>query len=275
MTILRPMKTPDHLSRNKQTVLRKLQQKKHRYREQLFSLEGVRAVEQVIQNNWPNVSWLCFDEEQHLWELPEWQPMLDRFRTYRLEANIFREVTDTQNPQGVLAVCELPDAMPWSYWRERSGVLAAFDQIRDPGNLGTMIRTAAWFGCEGILIGKGSIDPFHPKVVRSTAGATGALHYSYGDLPSGLDELEDDGWDIFMLEEGEESIPINQAEVSDKTILVVGSEAHGLDPDIAGAGRQKVAIPAGNPDESLVESLNAGIALGVGLYAFTKVNKRL
>ena len=96
-----------------------------------------------------------------------------------------------------------------------------------------------------------------------------------GDLPAGLDELERDGWSIFMLEEADDSVPLNKVEIPDKTVLVVGSEAHGLDPEITGTGRQKVAITAGNPDESLVESLNAGIALGVGLYAVTQVNRRL
>lgn len=259
------MNIPDQLSRNKQTLLRKIQQKKYRYREQLFLLEGVRSVQQVIENEWPAVSWICFDEDQYLWEEPGWQAVSERFYSYRLDAGVFAEVTDTQNPQGVLAVCRMPAARSVAELASGSGLLVALDRIQDPGNLGTMVRSATWFGAAGLLVGKGTVDLFHPKTVRSTAGATGALPYAEGELSALLEEAEEAGRQTVLLDGNPGAEPLKAFRTDRDLTVVIGNEANGVDAALMTAHRQRLRIEKGGGADA-VESLNASIALSIALY---------
>jgi len=142
----------------------------------------------------------------------------------------------------------------------------AVDAVQDPGNLGTMIRTASWFNVAGLLIGHGTVDPFHPKVVRSTAGATGAISYVKTNLQENLSNFEASGWNIAALDGGAGSESLKNSRPSQKDILIIGNEGNGVDPKLM-EGRKRISIH-GNADN--VESLNAAVALSIALYQFSK-----
>jgi TrmH family RNA methyltransferase len=183
-----------------------------------------------------------------------------------MESNVFDEVTDTDNPQGILALCKMPDEASVNDLKENEGVIVATDAIQDPGNLGTIIRTSAWFGSKALLSGKGSVDVYNPKVVRSTAGATGALPVISGDLNEILSELESSGWKTLLLDGNPGATALNELPVHNKTILVVGNEANGIDKSLITPDRTRVLIPcpsSGNP----VESLNAAVAMSIALWS--------
>lgn len=256
-------------SNRQMTLLRKLGRKKYRQQEQLYLLEGVRAVQQVINNSSQPVKALFFDKEQHLWEQQEWQGIGDRVESYMLSTSVFEEVSDTDHPQGVLALCTMPDETPTEELAMQSNLLLALDAIQDPGNLGTIIRTAVWFGAGGVISGKGTVDLFHPKVVRSTAGATGSLPYRNGDLLQVLPDLEQHSWPVYLLDAGAGSVSLSDIEPVQKAVLVIGNEAHGLQRDLMAGDRTNVRIssPHGNPE---VESLNAAIATSIALYEFSQ-----
>jgi len=255
----------DHISSRKLTLLRKLQRKKYRQKEKCFVVEGERAVEQIIANGSSEITNLYFDDDRELWLKEPWVEYAAQFDAQKISPGDFREVTDTDHPQGILAVCRLPEPEPMEEFKKRSGMVVAFDRIRDPGNAGTMIRSAVWFGATGLISGKGTVDLFHPKVVRSTAGATGQLPYVQGDLPHVLDTLEKEGWNIAMLDGSPGAKNLKTWKPAAKTVLVIGNEAHGLDPEIITDTRIRLRIPSAqkNPD---IESLNASIALSIGLY---------
>ena len=255
------------ISNSRLTLLRKLNRKKYREQEHLFLIEGDRAVEQVMVNGTIEIKELFFDESQQYWEQPGWSEPAKQYVSSSIGRAHFEEVSDTDTPQGVLALCRMPDETPVAELAEQQGILLAADAIQDPGNLGTMIRTAVWFGAKGLLSGKGTVDLFHPKVVRSTAGATGSLKYRNGELQSMLPEFEKRGWQVMILEAGEESQDIRNIEPADKIILVTGNEANGVDPRLFGERRTNVCIPRGSRQKG-VESLNAAIATAIALFAF-------
>lgn len=241
------------------TLLRKLKQRKHRQKERLFIVEGERAVEQVLQNGFTEVRdvFISVDSGQ--------EKTVQTEGAKRLSQELFEELSDTESPQGILAVCKIPEELKLETWYGKQGLLVAFDRIQDPGNLGTMLRTGAWFGAAGLLIGRGTVDMFNPKVVRSTAGAVGSLPQTAGKLTEMLTRLESRGWQTLLLDGNPGAESLQSVQPAKKSIVVVGNEAAGIDPELITPHRKRVMIPPGGADSG-VESLNASVALSIALY---------
>ena len=257
------------ISNRQSTLLRKLNRKKYREKEQLFLVEGERAVQQIIENGVIKVQHLFFDEQQQIWNDPSWRDAAHQIASARVAQESFLEFADTDNPQGVLALCEMPGQVEPRELAEQDGIVVATDRIQDPGNLGTIVRSATWFHVAGILLGKGTVDLFNPKVVRSTAGATGVLPFANIELTSELDRFRSVGWQVLMLDASPEAENLREIEPPDRTLLVIGNEAHGISDDLSTATiHKKVKIPA-PADQPKVESLNASVALSVALYALS------
>ena len=255
-------------SNRQETLLRKLNRKKYRQKEQLFLIEGARAVEQVLANESVEVQTLFFDEDQQYWQQRSWQQVADDIQIRSLSGDLFAEFSDTDTPQGVLALCQIPNEATVSELVSQKGTIVALDAVQDPGNLGTIIRTATWFGACGIISGKGTVDLFHPKVVRATAGATGSLPFMNGKLEEILPAFEQEGWPIYFLDAGEDAMDLAAIPSQERAVLVVGNEAHGIRTGLMNGRGTKVRIssPGGNPN---VESLNAAVATSIVLYGFS------
>ncbi|WP_018128232.1 TrmH family RNA methyltransferase [Balneola vulgaris] len=246
-------------SNNQIKLLRKLSQRKFREKEGLFLVEGLRAVEQILQNKYCKVQAVFWGSKTS----PE--AISVSIQEYELDQEIFDEVSDTESPQGVIAVAEIPEEKSIAHISAQANFLIATDRIQDPGNMGTIIRTAAWFGVDGILVGKGSVDIFNPKVVRSTVGATGALEYRSSNLEAELELLEKEGWTIYLLDGHPGALELSTIPIMAKTVVVVGNEANGISDALKTKERQRVMIPL-KGDAATVESLNAAIALSIALY---------
>ncbi len=256
---------PKPISNRKLTRLRKLNQKKYREREQLFLVEGGRAVRQIVENGKIEVNELFFDETKSMWQHGFWKEKIDRISASLLRKTAFTEVSDTDSPQGVLAICKMPAQADVELLARQEGIILAADRIRNPGNMGTMMRTAAWFGIKGIIAGKGTVDLFHPKVVRSTAGSTGTAPFQKADLNKILPLFEDMDWQVALLDASDKSEDIRTFTKTTRTIIVVGNEANGIDEKLFKTGRPSVHI-ASNTDKSYIESLNAAVAISVAMY---------
>jgi RNA methyltransferase, TrmH family len=241
---------------------KKLLRGKYRKKEQQFIAEGLRCVEQIAENGAVTIREIIIEKGfdatsvRHISNLP----------VFELDAADFSAVTDTETPQGIAAVCDLPEPADLNHFIGSDDLIVAFDAVQDPGNLGTMIRTASWFGAGGLIFGEGTVDPFHPKVVRSTAGATGIIPWLKGDLHPFFDELEAAGKSIFLLDGSDQSVSINTVTAGRNAILVVGNEANGIDPALITSTRTAIRID-GNARH--VESLNAAVALSIALYRFS------
>ncbi len=178
---------------------------------------------------------------------------------------LFSEISDTQTSQGIAAVCSLPsvniDDLP------REGVFLLLDGISDPGNMGTIIRSAAAFGCTAVIAGRGCCCPFAPKVTRAAAGLNSAVPVAFDTdlvrfMRSNSDVIEFIGADA----SGEDVKRLHGLEGC--VGLVIGSEAHGIKEETAKCCSTKVALRMAGE----VESLNAAVSASILLY---EINKHL
>ncbi|MTI87294.1 MAG: RNA methyltransferase [Balneolaceae bacterium] len=247
---------------NEIKLLRKLGQKKYRQKEQSFLVEGIRAVEQVLGNNLVDVH-SVFVRDTAVSDLSF---IIINAEPKRMDAGVFDEISDTENTQGVIALCRMPQQPKVNVLAKKEGLIIATDAIQDPGNMGSIIRTAAWFGAKAIIAGKGSVDVYHPKVVRSTAGATGSTPVLQETLLDILDVFESRGWQSLLLDAGKNAKSLREIERTSKTILVVGNEGNGVSEELLQSFREKVKIESAGSDRT-VESLNAAMAVGIALYA--------
>lgn len=258
-----------HLSKisNRQlTLLRKLNQKKYRLQEQQFLVEGSRAVEQIIENKSVTIEALYFDESQQYWQHQTWEQLAKEVDAAVIAQNDFADVSDTDSPQGVIALCRMPEETSLKKLAQVNGTIVAVDAIQDPGNLGTIIRTSGWFGVQGLLSGKGTVDLFHPKVVRSTAGATATVPFANTELEEALFFFEDKGWQVILLDAGTDSVPLKEINKTEKKIVVIGNEGNGIQRSLIRSERVKAEITSPRKEKN-VESLNAAIAASIALYA--------
>ena len=253
---------PTPASNNQVKAWKKLQMGKYRKNEQLFLSEGVRCVEQILQNGKVEVTELVLDGSSVTEDLqiPKNLPV------FGLSRDDFLSISDTENPQGVIAVCRIPKEADIAQVAENEGTILALDAVQDPGNLGTIIRTATWFGVSVILFGTGCVDPYHPKVVRSTAGATAAIPSRKGNLEKLISRCESSGWQTFLLDGSEKAKSIRTIKPRKKTILVAGNEAKGIRPELFASHRTPARIE-GKP--WAVESLNVAVAVGIGLFGLS------
>ena len=144
-------------------------------------------------------------------------------------------------------------------------LLLALDAVSDPGNVGTIIRTADWFGAGGVLLGRGCVEPFNEKVVRATAGSL--FHIPIVDeveLLEVLAQAKATGFRVVVAAAGG-SVSLSDWRPAKRNVLVVGSEAHGVSADIRDSADVTVAIPR----YGRAESLNAGVAAAI-LLAHTR-----
>lgn len=163
-----------------------------------------------------------------------------------------------QSPQPVLAVFDLPDIPPYSY----NGEMAlALDAVQDPGNLGTIIRLADWFGIRDILAGHGSADAFQPKVVQATMGALARVRvHKVADL---AETLRDSGAPLIGTFLDGDNLYGAQLSLSPRPIVVMGNEGNGISPEVEALVGRRIKIPSFPPGRHTSESLNVAMATGI------------
>jgi RNA methyltransferase, TrmH family len=222
-----------------------------------FVVEGVRLVEEALASGW-EIQWMIYSDDLS----GRGRALVEKFSQRggaldSVTSQVMGAVSDTQNDQGILAVVEIRQpVLP----AELDFVFIA-DSIRDPGNLGTMIRTAAAAGVPVLLLSTGTVDPFAPKVVRSAMGG----HFRLPILVTGWDEIEAlvrrYGLAVYLADRMG-GIPYTQADFLEPLALVVGGEAEGASPAANSLAKARVAIrmPGGG------ESLNAAVASGILLF---------
>jgi TrmH family RNA methyltransferase len=245
------------------TLIRKLKQRKHRTLEGKFLIEGQLAIDQVLKNGILDVESIHINASK----LDHFKGVNDKL--HLVDPGTFKTLSDTETPQGVLAICKMPKSMSIEEIANGSGIIIATDSIQDPGNMGTIIRSAVWYGAKALLLGTGSVDIYNPKVVRSTAGATGIIPSNPCDLNETLDSLHEHGWEILLLDGNDGAVSILDHPLHSKTVLVVGNEANGISDHLITKNYKRVLLPTKSP-QMYVESLNAGVAASIALAIVNK-----
>ena len=218
-------------------LIRSLARKKQRDEHELFVAEGPKVVSELCQ--------YFFDYQ--IIATNEWQ---ENFRWCSnlkvVSADIMQKCSQMQAPQGVLAVFERPHIDAATQIERTAELLLALDGVQDPGNLGTIIRTA---------------DCFAPKVVQATMGALGRVKIIYADLPTMLPKLSAKGYHIcgtFM-----EGQSLYEATLETPLCIVMGNEGRGIRPDVAACCQKRLTIPRYVPASDGSESLNVAIATAI------------
>ena len=174
----------------------------------------------------------------------------------------FCAVAETVTPQGVLAIVRMPRYSVENMIAGDKARLLLLESLRDPGNLGTIMRTAEAAGMDGIILSPDSVDAFNPKVVRSTMGAILRVPFCYAeDFPKTLTELTKRGVKLYAAHlQG--SVPYTEASYGDKAGILIGNEANGLSDGVTALSDVRIRIPM----DGQAESLNAAVAAAILMY---------
>ena len=242
------------LSRERQKYIRSLHQKKYRQKYNKFLAEGDKIVAELLSQNRfvPDL----------LVALPQWaDPQLksgrvDPDRLFLVDEGMLRQISCLATPNRVLAVVTPPDQVP--SWSALRGDFALYlDGIRDPGNFGTMLRIADWFGLPWLFCSPDSVEPYNPKVVQASMGAF--LRVGVSSMPIAEVVGQMPGWPV--LGASVDGANLFSASLPTSGLLVIGNESSGLRPDSLAALSEKIAIP--RHPRGGAESLNAAVATGI------------
>jgi TrmH family RNA methyltransferase len=244
------------------TLARDLRRRKARERQHLFAAEGVRAVEELLRSTLVVRGVLVAPQ---LADAPRGAGLLSMLRTAGVEvAEIppldFASAAETESPQGVLAVAEIPGRTLDELVLGASARIVVLDAVQDPGNVGTILRTAAALGATAAVAMPGTVDLWNAKVVRSAMGAS----FHFPVLQATWAQL--DGFTsangVVVWGADADGTPLDSAQAPARLALVVGNEGAGLSGEARSRAAQLVALPIG----PVVESLNVAVATGIFLY---------
>lgn len=246
-----------------------LHDKKERRKQRCFLVEGLRFVREALSSAM-TVDRICFstDGVNRLYGelsglVPENLPILE------VPDALFRQMAETENPQGVLAVVRIPDhSLPGVYRQGFRGLV--LDNLQDPGNAGTVIRSAHALGFDAVVAANGSVDIFNSKVLRSTMG-------SIFHIPV-IDNVDLEAFLGFVRERGialivscvEGATPCHEADLSGEFFLAVGNEGKGVSDAMLTAAQKRVLIPMPGG----AESFNAGVAASILMYESNRQRER-
>lgn len=227
--------------------IRSLQRRKYRVEERAFVVEGVRAVNDVLSAGLEPLSIVLRSDVS----FPVPDHLQDAVR--KVNGAVFDSLTDTAHPQGVLAVVPMLDEQPWPDVAN-SPLVVVLDGVRDPGNMGTLLRSAAGAGVDHVIIGPESVDPYNPKTVRSAMGAHLKVPFSHGERDKILTYLAD--FPLVALADAGGKALYDSVNWQSASVMIIGGEAFGPSSASHDAANVVVSIPLVNE----VESLNAGVA---------------
>lgn len=245
------------------TLARDLKRRKARERSGLFVAEGVRTVEALTESALPMRGVLLADAAA---ADPRVQVLLGRLAVravpvVQVSATDFLTAADTESPQGILAVTEIPRRQPDDLPVPRR--VLVLDAVQDPGNVGTILRTAAALGVDVTITLPGTVDVWNAKVVRSAMGAL----FSHPVVPMAWDEatrwLQVRDVPLWAADAAGDSVTVAADDHPPRLALVVANEGAGVSPHVAAAAQRLVAIPMVPGAESLNVAVAAGILLHV------------
>mgnify|MGYP003601371043 FL=1 len=239
------------VSKNQIKLITSLQQKKYRKQEQLFFVEGVKGVQELLDSNF---------ELYELFTTKKDFLSIDRSKVNAVTDDELKKISALITPNSCLAIFKIPTVVSF----EQKGLLIALDNIRDPGNLGTIIRLCDWFGIKTLFCTEETVDIYNPKVVQATMGSIGRVNVVYGDLDILLSETKLPIFGTFM-----DGKNIYKANLPNEGIIVMGNEANGISKTIEKLVSDRLAIPRFG-DLQATESLNVATATAIILSEFKR-----
>jgi TrmH family RNA methyltransferase len=247
-----------------------LLQKKPKAREEqsVFVVEGLKMFEEAREIGLLRKT---YASESFLYEMEEQRPDFFEALDYEiLTDSVFKEVSETKTPQGILGVVQQSSYSLDSMLSAEDACILLLEDIRDPGNLGTMIRTAEGAGITGIIFGDSTVDIYNPKVIRATMGSIYRVpFYQAEDFYEVLDKVK--AWGITIYAAHLSGIPYDtQGSFRSKCAFIIGNEANGLSEQASAKADKLIKIPMAGK----VESLNAAVAAAILMYEAARQRKK-
>lgn len=244
--------------------VKKLKDKKYRDSSNEYVIEGIKLVTEALQEKAPiKQIILCDDCEKNAFIPKDLMYEIAKQECIYVTEKIFKYLSEVQTPQGILAIIEKRgQEIEIDYSQD---VIVALDEIQDPGNLGTILRTVDSIGLTQILVSKGTADAYNPKVVRSTMGAIFRVKIiECENLKNTLKEIKKHKFKMVVSSLQTENTIYDTN--YHKKVIVIGNEANGVEPEIQNLADEKIKIPM----LGKTESLNASVATGIILYEYVR-----
>ncbi|WP_342472216.1 RNA methyltransferase [Metasolibacillus sp. FSL H7-0170] len=230
--------------------------RKEREKSGEFIVEGFHLVEEALKNKEQIVQIIVKDNV----DLPMLWP-IDDVVIVQVNEAVAKELAETEQSQGVFAHCKQPKIEGMNEWRK----VLLVDAVQDPGNIGTMIRTADAAGLDAVVLGKGSADAFNPKTLRSAQGSHFHIPVVRGELLEWVNNLQAEGVAVYGTAL-ENAVSYKEIKATNAFALIVGNEGSGISPQLLAKTNQNIIIPI----LGQAESLNVAVATGILLYAFVE-----
>lgn len=239
------------VSKNQIKLINSLHQKKFRQINKLFIAEGIKVIQELLDAQ--------YELDQIYSTVPLFKEVSENKKTLISDVEL-KKISALTVPNNCLAVFKIPSEKVFN----EKGLIVALDSIRDPGNLGTIIRICDWFGVEQIICSQDTVDVYNPKVIQATMGSISRVNFIYTDLVSVLQETKLPVFGTFMNGEN-----IYKMDVPQEGIIVMGNEANGISKAIENTVKNKIAIPRFGALQK-TESLNVATATAIILSEFRR-----
>ena len=237
--------------KNQIKLITSLQQKKYRVANQLFFAEGIKVIQELLQSN--------FELVQLYSTLVDFEEVSNDKKTIIHESDL-KKISALATPNTCLAVFKIQIEKKIN----ESGLILALDSIRDPGNLGTILRLCDWFGISQIICSKDAVDIYNPKVVQATMGSIARVNVNYIDLETFISQTPLPVFGTFM-----DGSNIYKTNLPQEGIIIMGNEANGISPEIEKLIKNRLTIPRFGALQK-TESLNVANATAIVLSEFRR-----
>lgn len=250
------------ISSNNNPLVRKIQllqkKKRERTKKGVFIVEGLRAVKETPEN-WKVNQYIVSDSFKN--DFNNEITNKDAQVNYVTD-NIYKEISDTKTPQGLMAIVEQKHYNLDDLLKDKDGFFIIGDEIQDPGNLGTIIRTAHGAGATGVLLSLNCVDLYNPKTIRASMGSIFHIPVIINvDAKQTINKLENNNVHIYAADlKGHKTL--YEKDYTEKTAFVIGNEANGITKDVKSIINNFIKIPM--PGKA--ESLNASVAAGICMF---------
>lgn len=231
-------------------LIKSLNQKKYRQQLGLFIVEGIKGIEEFLNS----------DFKLHRLYTTKQIFEASKNETAEISENELKKITSLKNPNTALAIFEIPKPVKV----DNSGLIVALDDVRDPGNLGTIIRLCDWYGAKDLVCSLNTVDCYNSKVVQATMGSLTRVNITYLDLAEFMSNSNSPIFGTYMNGEN-----IYSSNLPNDGIIVLGNEANGISEKITSIIDRKITIPQfGNSKDT--ESLNVANATAIVLSEFKR-----
>lgn len=239
------------ISKNQIKIINQLKHKKNRESEQKFIAEGIKVIQELVASNLNLV---------HIYSTENINFGISSDKFSIISETDLKKISALTTPNTCLAIFEIPKFKEPA----KNGLKVALDDIRDPGNLGTIIRLCDWFGISDLICSETTVDAYNPKVVQATMGSITRVRIHYVDLKKYLQQTNLPIYGTFM-----DGANIYKETLTTDGIIIMGNEANGISNEIEAFVNKKISIPRFGPIQA-TESLNVATATAITLSEFKR-----